>query len=61
MTLALQGGQPVRTKPVPPHQTTGQEERDAVSRVFDSGYLSLLKATGRRMLLFICGGLKSRN
>ena len=38
--LALLGGRPVRTKPVPPHQTTGKEEREAVNRVFDNGYLS---------------------
>lgn len=40
MTLALFGGQPVRTRPFPPHVTTGKEERDAVLEVLDSGLLS---------------------
>lgn len=42
-TLALLGGNPVREKPVPPHQTTGREEQEAVRRVLDSGYLSLFE------------------
>ncbi|MBZ5559445.1 MAG: DegT/DnrJ/EryC1/StrS family aminotransferase [Acidobacteriia bacterium] len=41
--LAIAGGTPVRTKPVPPHKTTGTEEREAVLRVLDSGYLSLFE------------------
>lgn len=41
--LALLGGQPIRTKPVPPHKTTGEEEKQAVLRVLDEGYLSLFE------------------
>ena len=40
MKLAIQGGQPVRTKPFPPHRTIGPEEKEAVCRVIDSGVLS---------------------
>ncbi len=39
--LALLGGTPVRTRRIPPHHTTGPEEREAVQRVLDGGYLSL--------------------
>ena len=38
--LALNGGQPVRTAPWLDNFTTGDEEKDAVIRVLDSGYLS---------------------
>jgi len=40
MKLAIHGGTPVRTKPFPAHNTIGQEEKDAVCRVIDSGVLS---------------------
>lgn len=40
MTLALLGGRPVRTRPFPPHATTGDEERHAILEVLDSGLLS---------------------
>lgn len=40
MKLAICGGKPVRTKPFPPHVTTGKEERDAADRVLKSGILS---------------------
>ncbi len=38
--LALLGGQPIRTKPLPPYNTIGDEERRAVMQVLDSGELS---------------------
>ncbi|WP_243544269.1 DegT/DnrJ/EryC1/StrS family aminotransferase [Pseudodesulfovibrio tunisiensis] len=38
--LALFGGNPVRTTPFPRYNTMGQEEREAVLRVIDSGDLS---------------------
>lgn len=40
MTLAINGGKPVRTKPFPAYCTIGQEEKDAVAKVLDSGILS---------------------
>lgn len=40
MKLAINGGTPIRTKLFPPHRTIGQEEKDAVARVLDSGVLS---------------------
>jgi dTDP-4-amino-4,6-dideoxygalactose transaminase len=38
--LALFGGKPVRTEPFPRYNTMGDEEREAVLRVIDSGDLS---------------------
>ena len=38
--LALNGGQPVRTAPWLDNFTIGDEEKGAVIRVLDSGYLS---------------------
>jgi len=38
--LALAGGSPVRTRPLPAHQTMGAEERRAVLEVMESGVLS---------------------
>lgn len=38
--LALKGGTPVRTKLFPAYNTIGQEEKDAVMKVLDSGNLS---------------------
>ena len=38
--LAINGGKPVRTLPWTDNFTTGQEEKKAVIRVLDSGYLS---------------------
>ena len=43
--LAINGGQPIRTDPWKDNFTTGNEERAAVSRVFDSGYLSLFEGS----------------
>lgn len=40
MKLAINGGEPVRTTPFPRHNTIGQEEKEAVCRVMDSGVLS---------------------
>lgn len=40
MTLAIQGGTPVRTKPFPAHNTIGEEEKKAVERVFETGIFS---------------------
>lgn len=38
--LAIHGGTPVRTKPFPAHVTVGEEEKQALSAVIDSGCLS---------------------
>ena len=38
--LALAGRSPVRTRPIPAHQTIGEEERRAVLEVMESGVLS---------------------
>ncbi|MDO8558220.1 MAG: DegT/DnrJ/EryC1/StrS family aminotransferase [bacterium] len=38
--LAINGGQPVRTKLFPAYRTIGKEEKKAASRVLDSGILS---------------------
>jgi dTDP-4-amino-4,6-dideoxygalactose transaminase len=43
--LALNGGRPVRTKPWLDNITTGNEEKMAAMRVFDSGYLSLFEGS----------------
>ena len=40
MTLAIEGGQPVRRQPFPGCNTIGAEERRAVLEVLDSGVLS---------------------
>ncbi len=40
MTLALFGGNPVRTRPFPAHSTIGEEEKKEVLEVLDSGLLS---------------------
>jgi dTDP-4-amino-4,6-dideoxygalactose transaminase len=40
MKLAIRGGTPVRTKPFPAYVTVGNEEKEAVCRVVDSGALS---------------------
>jgi len=40
MQLAIAGGQPVRTKKFPAYRFVGEEEREAVNRVIDSGVLS---------------------
>ena len=42
-SLALLGGSPIRSRAIPPHKTTGAEEREAVLRVLDGGYLSLFE------------------
>lgn len=39
-SLALFGGTPVRSKPFPMHNTIGDEEKEAVCKVMDSGVLS---------------------
>lgn len=38
--LAVKGGEPIRTKLFPAYNTIGQEEKDAVMKVLDSGNLS---------------------
>ena len=40
MTLAIDGGTPVRRRPFPSYNTIGDEERRAVLQVLDSGVLS---------------------
>jgi perosamine synthetase len=40
MKLALLGGRPVRSEPIPPYNSIGAEEKEAVSAVLDSGILS---------------------
>ncbi len=40
MTLAICGGTPVRTQPFPPYRVIGEEEKEAVLQVLDSGILS---------------------
>lgn len=40
MKLAINGGRPVRTKPFPANRVIGQEEKEAVMKVMDSGILS---------------------
>lgn len=40
MKLAINGGTPVRTRMFPAYNTIGDEEKNAVSRVIDSGVLS---------------------
>ena len=37
-TLALFGGRPVRDTPLPPYNTIGAAEKDAVMEVLDAGY-----------------------
>ena len=51
MKLALLNGKPVRTRPYPPHVTTGNEERDAVLRVFQKGILSDFEGSNNRWFL----------
>jgi len=43
--LAINGGRPVRTKSWLDNFTTGEEEKKAAMRVFDSGYLSLFEGS----------------
>ncbi|MFC1814780.1 DegT/DnrJ/EryC1/StrS family aminotransferase [Thermodesulfobacteriota bacterium] len=43
--LALNGGVPVRTDPWTDNITTGDEERSAINRVLESGYLSLFEGS----------------
>jgi perosamine synthetase len=43
--LAINGGAPIRTKPWLDNITTGEEEKKAVLKVFDSGYLSLFEGS----------------
>lgn len=45
MTLAMEGGPPVRTTPFPEYRTLGQEEKRAVAEVMDSGVLSAFLGT----------------
>jgi dTDP-4-amino-4,6-dideoxygalactose transaminase len=40
MTLAIDGGSPVRRRPFPQYRTIGPEEKQAVMAVLDSGVLS---------------------
>jgi len=43
--LAINGGNPIRTKPWFDNFTTGDEEKQAALRVLDSGYLSLFEGS----------------
>jgi dTDP-4-amino-4,6-dideoxygalactose transaminase len=43
--LAINGGTPIRTKPWLDNFTTGEEEKKAVCRALDSGYLSLFEGS----------------
>lgn len=43
--LAILGGEAVRTKPFPPYNTIGEEEKRAVNEVLDSGNLSQFLGT----------------
>ena len=43
--LAINGGNPIRTKPWLDNFTTGEEEKKAVLRVMDKGYLSLFEGS----------------
>ncbi len=43
--LALNGGTPVRTRPFPPYNTIGEEEKRAVARILDSTVLSKFLGT----------------
>ena len=40
MTLAINGGKPIRTKSFPAYRPIGEEDKEAVARVMDSGVLS---------------------
>lgn len=44
-TLAINGGEPIRTVPWLDNFTTGNEEKRAVARVMDSNYLSLFEGS----------------
>tara|TARA_X000000950_G_scaffold229307_2_gene277132 strand:- start:495 stop:1823 length:1329 start_codon:yes stop_codon:yes gene_type:complete len=44
-TLAINGGTPIRTLPWKDNFTTGEEEKSAVLRVLDSGYMSLFEGS----------------
>jgi len=48
--LALNGGEPVRKEPFPPHPIIGEEEKKAVIEVLESGKLSSFTATGATFL-----------
>ena len=43
--LAVNGGKPIRAKMWSDNLTTGQEEKNAVLRAMDSGYLSLFEGS----------------
>ncbi len=45
MKLAINGGEPVRTKKFPAYRVMGNEEKEAVCRVIDSGILSRFLGT----------------
>jgi dTDP-4-amino-4,6-dideoxygalactose transaminase len=44
-TLAINGGDPVRSKPWLDNFTTGDEEKHAVAQVLDTGYLSMFEGS----------------
>jgi perosamine synthetase len=44
-TLALLGGSPVRTKPFPAYRVIGEDDREAVAKVMESGILSRFLGT----------------
>ena len=43
--LAINGGKPVRKKPWLDNFTVGNEEKKSISKVIDSGYLSLFEGS----------------
>ena len=43
--LAINGGKPIRVKPWLDNFTIGYEEKEAVLRVLESGYLSLFEGS----------------
>lgn len=45
MSLAIHGGEPVRKIPFPAYRVIGEEEKEAVNRVLDSGVLSKFLGT----------------
>ena len=60
--LAINGGTPVRTEPWSDNFTTGDEEKSAVLRTMDSGYLSLFEGSHTPDKPFsFKGGLKFRH
>ena len=54
--LAINGGSKVRTKKFPGYKTIGEQEKDALSEVIDSGVLSaFLSEFSKLVLIFYTG------